>query len=311
MQLDPLILFFVLGMLARVVRSDLALPAALSETLTLVLLLAIGLKGGAELSKQADATVVLGVMAVVALGVVTTLTGYAALIALVKLPRLDAGAVAAHYGSVSVGTFAVATATYAAMGAAVEPALSLYVVALEAPAIVVGVLLARGARGPGTLRASVLEILRGKSLVLLLGGAAIGLIAGPEGIAPIAPLFVGGFRAVLALFLLDMGLVCGARLSSLRVYGPRLVAFAVAVPIAHAVLGILVGAWIGLGVGGAAMMGVLAASASYIAVPAAMRAAVPEHNPALSLAASLGITFPFNVLVGIPLYLALARHLVG
>ncbi len=298
-------------MIARVVGSDLALPTALSETLTLVLLLAIGLKGGAELSKQADADVLLGVVAVVTMGIALTFTSFATLKLVVKLPRVDAAAVAAHYGSVSVGTFAVATATYASVGAVVEPALSLYVVVLEAPAIVVGVLLARSVSGNGNLRSSILEILRGKSLVLLLGGAAIGVIAGPEGIAPIAPLFVGGFRAVLALFLLDMGLVCGARLGALRTYGPRLVAFAVVAPIAHGVLGILVGDWLGLGVGGAAMMGVLAASASYIAVPAAMRAAVPEHNPTLSLAASLGVTFPFNVVVGIPLYLTLARHLVG
>ena len=307
MSLDPLLAFFALGVLARSIGSDLSVPAALSESLTLVLLLAIGLKGGAELASQPAGELALPMLTVVAMGVGLSLLAFVVLSRLVRLPRVDAASVAAHYGSVSVGTFAVATAADASAGLKVEPYLPLFVVLLEAPAIVVGVLLAHQGDRKRALRPVLREIFLGKSLVLLLGGTVIGVIAGKEGIAPIAPLFVSGFKAILALFLLEMGLVCANRLGALRQHGVRLALFAIGMPLVNAVIGVLLGRALGLSEGGTAMFAVLAASASYIAAPAAMRVAVPQANPTLSLAAALGVTFPFNVLIGIPLYAELAR----
>ena len=186
----------------------------------------------------------------------------------------------------------------------------LFVALLETPALVTGILLARmgtlaEVRWGGVLH----EVLLGKSVVLLVGGLVIGAIIGPEGVRPIEPLFIDLFKGVLALFLLEMGLVAGARLGDLRRAGPFLIAFGVLVPMAFAVVGALVGQMLGLSVGGTALLATMAASASYIAAPTAMRIALPEANPALSIGAALGITFPFNITVGIPLYLTLAEAL--
>jgi hypothetical protein len=151
------------------------------------------------------------------------------------------------------------------------------------------------------------EVLFGKSVVLLAGGLLIGYIAGPQGIAPIEPLFFGLFKGVLALFLLEMGLVAGARIGELKRAGAFLVVFGVAAPVALGLLGAVVGHLLGLSLGGTALLATLAASASYIAAPTAMRVAVPEANPALSIGVALGVTFPFNITLGIPLYLQFAR----
>ena len=310
--MELLLAFFLFGVIARALRSELAFPPALHDTLSVVLLLTIGLKGGVELAAQSLAAVWLPALCVVAMGCALTVIAYLALSRWVRLSRVDAAAVAAHYGSVSVGTFAVASATLAAQGVAFEPSFSLFVVLLEAPAIFIGVALARRGVSSGArwgFGAVAHEILCGKSLALLVGGLAIGWAYGADGIAPIAPVFFGGFKGVLALFLLDMGLVCGDRLSSLRRHGVRLVVFAIAMPLVAAGIGMAVGRLLGLSIGGMAMLATLAASASYIAAPAAIRIAVPEANPTLSLTAALGITFPFNIAIGIPLYLELARQL--
>ncbi len=311
MTLDPLLAFFLLGLVARAIGSDLALPQALYETVTVVLLLAIGLKGGAELAAQPLGEVWLPALAVIALGVALTLVAYPLLRGPVGLGRADAASVAAHYGSVSVGTFAVAATVYAAQGVAVEPYMPLFVVLLEVPAVVVGVVLARGRTHGGSLAGTVRGVMLGKSVVLLVGGLAIGWALGADGIAPVAPLFLGGFKGVLALFLLEMGLVCGQRLAAVRAVGARLIAFALVMPLLGAAMGTATAVALGLSVGGTAMLATLAASASYIVVPAAMRVAVPEANPAVALAAALGVTFPFNVTLGIPLYLAAARAVAG
>ncbi len=312
--MDPLLAFFVFGVVARVVRSDLVLPPALHETLSMVLLLAIGLKGGVELASQPLAGLWGPALAIISMGCALTIVAYGALVAAVRLPKVDAAAVAAHYGSVSIGTFAVASATFATKGVAFESTFSLFVVLLEAPALFIGVALAR--RGaPSTAHhgfgAVAREIVLGKSFVMLIGGLAIGAAFGAEGLAPIAPLFFGGFKGLLALFLLDMGLTCGDRFGSLRVHGLRLAIFALVMPLVAAVVGASVGVLLGFSVGGTAMLATLAASASYIAAPAAMKIAVPQANPTLSLTAALAITFPFNILIGIPLYLELAKYWCG
>jgi hypothetical protein len=308
--MDPVVLFFLLGVLARLAKSDLRLPEALYETLSIFLLLAIGLKGGIELAKVPLGGVAVQAAAVVAMGLVLPLPAFALLRVAGRLPRANAASIAAHYGSVSVVTFAVASAFLAREGVAFEAHMPLFVALLETPAILTGILLARmGTIGQVRWGAVAHEVLLGKSVVLLVGGLAIGALVGPEGAAPIKPLFIDLFKGVLALFLLEMGLVAGARLGDLRRAGPFLLAFGLLVPMAFAVVGAVLGHALGLSVGGTALLATMAASASYIAAPTAMRIAVPEANPALSIGASLGITFPFNITVGIPLYLRMAEGL--
>jgi len=308
--MDPVVLFFLLGLIARIAKSDLRLPEAMYDALAIYLLLAIGLKGGVQLAQQPLATVLPQALAAIALGAAIPLLLFPLLRA--KLARPDAASIAAHYGSVSVVTFAVATSFLAAQSIDAESYMPLIVALMEAPGIVVGIVLARAGRGQRVAWAPLAhEVLFGKSVLLLLGGLVIGALIGPDGIKPIAPLFTDLFKGVLALFLLEMGLVAGGRIGDLRRAGPFLLAFGVGAPLALGALGALVGHAIGLSLGGTALLATLAASASYIAAPTAMRIAVPEANPALSIGVALGITFPFNIFVGIPLYLQYARWIGG
>lgn len=318
-MIDVVVLFFLLGLLARLVKSDLALPGVLYETLSIYLLLAIGLKGGVELSKQSMDAVIPQMLFCLALGLVIPLLLYPLLRRLIGLNGFDAASVAAHYGSVSVVTFAVASAYLTHRNIAFEAHAALWVALLEAPGIVAGIALARwyekkqsGTTGPKTgiaWGALAHDVFLGKSVFLLVGGLVIGTLMGEAGTAPIAPLFTVLFKGVLALFLLELGLVAGGRLGELKRYGFKLIAFALLIPVFLAVLGALGGKALGLSIGGIAIMAALAASASYIAAPTAMRIAVPQANAALSITAALGVTFPFNVLIGIPLYLKLAQAL--
>lgn len=318
-MIDVVVLFFLLGLLARLVKSDLALPGVLYETLSIYLLLAIGLKGGVELSKQSLDAVVPQMLFCLALGLLIPLFLYPLLRRLVGLNGFDAASVAAHYGSVSVVTFAVASAYLTHRNIPFEAHAALWVALLEAPGIVMGIALARwyekkqagtaGAKTGIAWRALAHDVFLGKSVFLLVGGLAIGTLMGEAGTAPIAPLFTVLFKGVLALFLLELGLVAGGRLGELKRYGFKLIAFAFLAPLVLAVFGALGGKALGLSTGGIAIMAALAASASYIAAPTAMRIAVPQANAALSITAALGITFPFNVLLGIPLYLMLAQVL--
>jgi len=318
-MIDVVVLFFLLGLLARLVKSDLALPGVLYETLSIYLLLAIGLKGGVELSKQSLDAIVPQMLFCLALGLLIPLLLYPVLRRLVGLNGFDAASVAAHYGSVSVVTFAVASAYLTHRNIQFEAHAALWVALLEAPGIVAGIALARwiekkqggasGAKTSFSWSALAHDVFLGKSVFLLVGGLTIGTLMGEAGTAPIAPLFTLLFKGVLALFLLELGLVAGGRLGELKRYGIKLIAFALLAPMGLAVLGALGAKALGLSTGGIAIMAALAASASYIAAPTAMRIAVPQANAALSITAALGVTFPFNVLLGIPLYLKLAQYL--
>ena len=321
--MDVVVYFFLLGVLARLVKSDLRLPEALYETLSIYLLLAIGLKGGIELSKQPVAALAPQVAACMALGFAIPFVLFPLLRGL-KMSRPDAAALAAHYGSVSVVTFAVATAALTRQNIAYESHAALWVAVMEAPGLVAGILLARwgtrargavaGARSVasgGGLGALAHDVLFGKSVLLLLGGLSIGALAGEAGTAPIKAVFIDPFNGVLALFLLELGLVAGGRLAEVRRFGVAVLVVGLGVPPVLAVAGALVGWALGLSTGGVALLATLAASASYIAAPTAMRIAVPEANAALSITAALGITFPFNIVLGIPLYIALAQRLTA
>ena len=306
---EPVILFFLLGAIAGFARSDLKIPGVLYESLSIFLLLAIGLKGGVELARYPLLDVALPALAVVAVGALIPLAAFPVLRHVGKLSRADSGSIAAHYGSVSVVTFAVGSTYLTRLGEAVEGYMTVFLVLLEFPALVIGALLARRGERDAHLGQVLHEVFAGKSLVLLLGGLAIGWIAGPSGIAPLDLVFFDLFKGLLAIFLLEMGLVAAGRFADLRRAGLFLVAFAIFMPLAAAGLGLVTGLMLGLSVGGITLLATLYASASYIAAPAAMRIAVPQANPALSIGAALGITFPFNLVVGIPLYHRLAQYL--
>jgi hypothetical protein len=311
MQLDPVILFFLFGLAAGLLRSELKLPAALYDSLSIVLLLAIGLKGGEGLAQQSLAPLLPQVGAVIVLCAIQTLIAFAILRGPGRFGRADAAATAAHYGSVSVATFAVAVAWLIARDIAFEPQMAILLAIMEVPAILLGIVLARGVGRTTDWRALGHEAFLGKGVTLLLGGMAIGWIAGPEGLAPIKGLFFDLFKGVLALFLLEMGLIVSRQMGELKRSGAFLIAFGLGMPLFSALLGLGAGMLLGLSVGGSTLLATLAASASYIAVPAAMRLAVPEAKPAISLAAALGVTFPFNILAGIPLYHWLAKTVSG
>lgn len=319
MSFDPVVLFFLLGAGAKLAKSDLRLPDSLYETLSIYLLLAIGLKGGVELAKQPVMTLLPQAATAIALSALIPFIAYPVLRKFGRMNVADGASIAAHYGSVSVVTFAVAQSYLAGQGVSAESYMPLLLALMEAPGIIAGIFIARlaMARAPGAASKPqgwgqlAHEVLFGKSVLLLAGGIIIGAIAGPEGLTPIEPVFFGLFKGLLALFLLEMGLVAGSRLGDLRRAGPFLLIFGIAGPLVFALLGALAGQLAGLSLGGMALLATLAASASYIAAPTAMRIALPAANPALSIGAALGITFPFNITLGVPLYLGLARAIGG
>ena len=307
MSLDPVVGFFVLGMVAGLLRSDLKLSGGLSDTLSVYLLIAIGLKGGIELSNASVGSLVMPIFVAVLMSVGTPLVAYPVLRRFGKLARPDAASIAAHYGSVSVVTFAVGASYLTRQGVAYEGFMSVFLVFLEFPALIIGVLLAKGINRDTRWRILAHEVLAGKAIMLLVGALLIGWIWGAEGTESLSKFYGDLFKGLLSLFLLGMGMLTASRFDDLRRAGPFLVGFGIVLPIISAAGGVLIGWWLGLSLGGTTLLAVLYASASYIAAPAAMRIAIPEANPALSIGASLGVTFPFNVLVGVPLYHQMAQ----
>ena len=307
MNFEPVVLFFVLGVVAGLLRSDLKIPGSIYEALSIFILLAIGLKGGVELAKHPVGDLVVDGLIIVLVGAIIPLVAFPVLRFVGRMGRADSASIAAHYGSVSVVTFSVGITLLGHEMLEFEGYLIVFLVLLEIPALVIGVILAR--HGQGTVRWGKLmhEVFFGKSIYLLAGGLVIGFVAGAEGIKPLDKLFFDLFKGVLALFLLEMGLVASTRIAALREYGVFLAGFAVLMPMFSASLGIATGWMLGFSVGGTFLLATLFASASYIAAPAAMRIAVPEANPALSIGASLGMTFPFNIFLGIPIYLWMAK----
>lgn len=310
-MIDVVVLFFIFGLTAGLLRSDLKLPSALYESLSLVLLITIGLKGGEGLAQQPLGPLLPQLITVMVLGVALTLIAYAVLRYVGRIGRADAASTAAHYGSVSVATYAVGSNWLTTRGIAFEPQLAIFLTVMEVPAIIVGIVIARGIGRETRWKALAHESFLGKGVTLLIGGMAIGWAAGPLGLEPIKNLFYDLFKGALALFLLEMGLIVAQQTAELRKRGLFIVIFGVCMPLVSALLGLACGMVLNLSVGGATLLATLAASASYIAVPAAMRLAIPEAKPGLSLAAVLGVTFPFNILVGIPLYYWLATKLLG
>lgn len=298
---DIIVSLFLLGLVAGLVQSDLRIPRGAYDVLGILLMFAIGLKGGVALSGNMSWGLLPELLAVVMLGVAIPLICFPVLHRLVRLDRANSASIAAHYGSVSAGTFAVVLAYAESRSLAVSPQTTLYLVLLELPAIIVAILLARTGTGQG-MRGILHEALTSRGVLLLVGGVLVGMLYGAEGVAPIAPLYLELFHGLLALFLLEMGLLAARALGSWRREYWRLAVFALLAPPLLALSGMLVARLFGLPAGSALVLATLVASASYIAAPAAIRQAIPEADIGMAMIASLGITFPFNVLLGIPLY---------
>ncbi len=303
--IQPVVLFFVFGVLAGVIKSDLKIPEALYKSLSLFLLIAIGFKGGVSMAKYEIMEVLPIAGSMVVLAALIPLTAYPILRFIGKFTQADAGAISAHYGSVSAVTFAVGLAFLGDMDEYSEGYMVLIMALMEIPALVTGTILARaGASGEKTQWGKLMhEILTGTSLYLLIAGVIIGYYAGvTKNVAPLDKMFMDLFMGVLAFFLLEMGLLASARLKVVASKGLFIISFGILFPLAMGMFGAYLGWLFGLSEGGTMLLAVLYASCSYIAAPAAMRIAVPDADPALSLGASLGVTFRFNIFVGVPIY---------
>jgi uncharacterized protein len=303
--LDPLFLFFLVGFVGGVLRSDLKLPDAVYHLLSTYLLLAIGLKGGVQLAQAAPGRILAPALATLGLGVVVPLVVFVIARRLGRLRSADAASLSAHYGSVSAVTFAAALEMVRRSQIPHEGFLPVLLVLLEVPAILVAILLHRAGDGPrqGERLTKVMEeIVLNRSVFLLLAGMLVGFLSGPSRFAPFELLFVSAFKPILAFFILEMGLIAAHRLPELRRAGGFLVGFGILFPLVAGAGGAWLGLATGLSPGGAVVFATMAASASYIAAPAAIRLAIPEANTGMSVATALGVTFPFNLAVGIPFF---------
>jgi len=305
---DIVVMFFVLGLFAGLVRSDLTIPKAMYEMLSLLLMLTIGLKGGIALHGNLSWGLVPEMIVVMMIGTLIPLSVFPILRKIIGLNLADSASIAAHYGSVSAGTFAVALAYTQTHHLEVGAEVTLYLVLMELPAIIVGLLLYRYHSSalpdakPVSIGALWHEALTNKGVILLVGGVVIGLMYGSKDGATVTDLLMGGFKAVLALFLLEMGITAAHTLRPLPLHQWRLMFFAVCAPVCLGMIGVVIGGLLGLSEGSIVILASLTASASYIAAPAAIKAAIPDANIGLAMLSSLGFTFPFNVLVGIGLY---------
>ena len=313
--LSPVVLCYFFGMIARLLKSDLKVPDPIYTFLTIYLLLSLGLKGGQELSHFSVGEIIVPLCATLVIALITPLFAFWLSRVFLRLTEVDSSALAAHYGSVSVVTFITAMTFLQNQQVYLEPYLTSLVVIMEVPAIILALVVGKRAlarshadnSGSASMTTVMREILTSKSILLLLGGLVIGLVSSKSAMTKVEPFFVAPFQGAVAVFLLEMGSLTAARLRDLRKTGWRLLAYAVVVPLCNGVLGVTTGSLIGLGVGGSTILAVLSASASYIAAPAAVRLALPEASPSLYLTAALGITFPFNLAIGIPLYFQMAQ----
>lgn len=316
--LSPPVLFFILGFVGSIAGSQLTLPEAMAKTLSIYLMLAIGFKGGVALSEEGlSVALLLALVAGTILSALIPLVAFFILRLISDLPRYELAAVAAHYGSISIVTFVAATQAAEAIGLMPEGFMVAVAAAMETPAILVALYLARSSaerRGASDAdKGSLLhEVFLNSSVVVLMGAFVIGALTGVEGKTAIDGFITVPFTGILCLFLLDMGAVAGRGMAQARgVLTWKLVGFGLVMPFVGAIIAIPFALVAGLNAGGTALLLTLAASASYIAVPAAMRLALPEARPSIYLSLSLGVTFPMNLTIGIPSYAAIAQAVVG
>jgi hypothetical protein len=306
---SPPVLAFVLGALAVILRSDLRLPDPIHTWISTYLLLAIGLKGGHSLKGSDISSLTKPALLTIAFGIAIPVIVFFVTTKLLKLNAPDAGSIAAHYGSVSVVTFTAAMIFAIEADFITEPFMTSLVAILEVPGIVVALVLASMKSEGVNWRTAVHEVLTGRSVLLLIGGLVIGAVSSANSFSRVEPFFVGMFSGLLTLFLLDMGATVATRFATSGRPPLRMAIFAIITPIVFGSAGILAAHSIGLSIGGSAVFGIMDASASYIAAPAAVRIALPDADSGLSLGLALGVTFPFNLTIGIPLAFIFSRFI--
>ncbi len=307
--ISPVVLCFALGVVSRWIKSDLSLPEPVYQGLSIYLLLAIGLKGGSALAVTPFTNLLVPGALTLAIGIATPISAFWLIRRIGQLGVDDSAAVAAHYGSVSVVTFLAALESVKRAGLHAEEYLPALVAVLEVPGIIIALLFAGSSNPGGCWRKALHEVCTGKSIVLLVGGLVIGALCGPAKLADVQPFFATAFKGALCLFMIELGLAAGKRLRDAKHAGIRLLLLGCMLPVLHGTVAVAGATMAGMSSGGAAVLGTMAASASYIAAPAAVRVALPKANPAFYLTLALGITFPFNLALGIPLYQQLANLL--
>jgi len=317
---SPIVLFFGLGILITLLKAKVEIPSAVSDFISIYLLTAIGFKGGVAIAEAGISEVFLTVLGAIFLGLIIPIYSFYALWRIGRLKSDDAAAIAGHYGSISVVTFMAASAFLGNIKVEYEGYINGLPALMETPAIIIALILAfwvkqKGEKDPSQQNISLglvaKNVVLSKSVILLLGAMVVGYFTGPKGMETVKLFYKDLFMGVLSLFMLEMGMIAANKLGELKKAGIFLVLFGIVTPCINALLGIIVGIWAGLSIGGVTLLGVLAASSSYIVAPAAMRVSLPSANPALYLGASLGVTLPFNLIVGIPLYYQLAVYFVS
>lgn len=317
---SPVVLFFGLGLLITLVKARVEFPGAASDFITIYLLTAIGFKGGAAIAEAGMSSIFLTILGAVFLGLIIPVYSFYVLWRIGRLKSDDAAAIAGHYGSISVVTFMAAAAFLTNMNVEYEGYINGLPALMETPAIIAALILAFWAKHNSVNNSSRKDISLGqatknvvlsKSVILLLGAMVVGYLAGPKGMETVKVFYKDIFMGILSLFMLEMGMIAASKLWELKKAGVFLILFGILTPLVNALMGILIGVFVGLSVGGVTLLGVLAASCSYIVAPAAMRASLPKANPALYLGASLGVTLPFNLIVGIPIYYRLSIYFVN
>jgi hypothetical protein len=302
--MDPVVLFFVLGALAGLMRSDLKIPESFYNVLSIYLLLSIGIRGGMEMQKTGIANILLPASAAILLSITITALAFVIARKMYRFSHENAVALSAHYGSVSAVTFAVVISFLKSKQIAHEEYMTVLLVMMEVPAIISAVFYhkMKKAGNVSNIKKVFHEVFLGKSILLLVGGLIIGSYIEYAGNSQFHIFFFDLFKGFLAIFMLEMGIIASARMSDLKKAGIRVLLFGITMPLLSGFLGVLAGSAIGLSVGGTTIIATMAASASYIAAPAAMQIAVKDANPTFYLTAALGVTFPFNLLVGIHIY---------
>lgn len=314
---SPVVLFFGLGLLITLVRAKVEFPGAVSDFISIYLLTSIGFKGGAAIAEAGLSSVFVTVLGSILLGLIIPVYSFYLLWRLGGLKSDDAAAIAGHYGSISVVTFMAAAAFLSSIQVEYESYINGLPAIMETPAIIMALILASWAKNHGTdnsmqkdisLGQVAKQVLLSKSVVLLLGAMAVGYITGPKGMETVKFFYKDIFMGMLSLFMLEMGMIAASKIWEIKKAGMFIMVFGIITPVINALLGISTGVLAGLSVGGTTLLGVLAASSSYIVAPAAMRVSLPKANPALYLGASVGVTLPFNLIVGIPVYYHMAIY---
>jgi uncharacterized protein len=302
------VLTFIFGILAARIKSDVRVPDAIYQFLSIYLLFGIGLKGGHSLKTSSLSELATPALTTIACGILIPLLAFLVLKFIKVLNDVDRGSIAAHYGSTSLVTFSAGLLFLESNNIFVEGYAPALLTLLEIPGLIVGIFLASRSLTTKVRWSSTLkEVLLGKTVLLLAGGLVIGLTTSKEGYVKVSPFFVDLLNGFLVLFLLHLGYLAGSNFAEIKQVGAPLAAFGIFFPLFSGVIGVTAGSLIGMSVGGATMLGILAASASYIAAPAAVSVALPTASPTLALMSSIGITFPFNLILGIPIYYKIAQ----